>query len=134
MLEKLDLSQADRQKLFYDNARRILNLRDGAQGTNAASTREPALACGGETCFVAWSDLVGHEHLQPGARDIRARIQDLDREGIWGEVIYPSLGLWNPLITDPELVRIASRAENEWIASEIQGVAPDRLVVAHASL
>ncbi len=64
----------------------------------------------------------------PGARDIRARLLDLDEEGIWGEVIYPSLGLWNPLIKDPELVRLASRAENEWIASEIQGVAPDRLV------
>jgi predicted TIM-barrel fold metal-dependent hydrolase len=64
----------------------------------------------------------------PGARDIHARLADLDAEGVWGEVIYPSLGLWNPLIKDPELVRTASRAENEWIASEIQGVAPDRLV------
>ena len=52
----------------------------------------------------------------PGARDIRARLHDLDHEGVWGEVIYPSLGLWNPLIKDPELVRAASRAENEWIA------------------
>jgi predicted TIM-barrel fold metal-dependent hydrolase len=64
----------------------------------------------------------------PGARDVRARLRDLDDEGIWAEVIYPSLGLWNPLVRDPELVRLACQAENEWIASEIQGVAPDRLV------
>jgi aminocarboxymuconate-semialdehyde decarboxylase len=28
LIGELDLSQADRQKLFHDNARRILNLRD----------------------------------------------------------------------------------------------------------
>ena len=43
-------------------------------------------------------------------------------------MIYPSLGLWQNMITDPVLVREATRAENEWIASEIQAVAPDRLV------
>src|SRR5580658_1082941 len=30
----------------------------------------------------------------PGARDVRARLADLDEEGVWGEVLYPSLGLW----------------------------------------
>ena len=28
LIEEIDLSDADKQKLFYDNARRILNLRD----------------------------------------------------------------------------------------------------------
>ena len=64
----------------------------------------------------------------PGSRDLKARLADLDEEGIWAEVIYPSLGLWNPLIKDPDLVRQACKAENEWVASEIQGAAPDRFV------
>lgn len=64
----------------------------------------------------------------PGARDISARLADLAVEGIWGEVVYPSLGLWQNMITDPLLVREASRAQNEWYASAIMGVAPDRLV------
>src|SRR2546428_6834471 len=33
----------------------------------------------------------------PGARDLDARLADLDEEGIWGEVIYGSLGLWENL-------------------------------------
>ncbi len=66
----------------------------------------------------------------PGSRDVRARLRDLDEEGIWAEVIYPSLGLWQNMIKDPELVRQATIAENEWITSEIQAVAPDRLVPA----
>ncbi len=76
---------------------------------------------GGET-------IASMSYRPPGSRDINARLKDLDGEGIWAEVVYPSLGLWNPLIKDPELVRVACRAENEWIASEIQGVAPNRLV------
>jgi predicted TIM-barrel fold metal-dependent hydrolase len=66
----------------------------------------------------------------PGSRDVRARLRDLDQEGIWGEVVYSSIGLWSSLIEDPVLIRAAAQAENEWLVSEIQGVAPDRLVCA----
>ena len=66
----------------------------------------------------------------PGARDVRLRLQDLDNEGVWGEVMYQSIGMWCSLIEDPALMSAAASAENEWIASEIQAVAPDRLVPA----
>src|SRR5690348_4176343 len=33
-------------------------------------------------------------HRPPGARDPIARLTDLNNEGIWGEVIYPSVGIW----------------------------------------
>jgi aminocarboxymuconate-semialdehyde decarboxylase len=42
LLDDVALSPADRQKLFYDNARRILGLRDPAKAQQGA--REPALA------------------------------------------------------------------------------------------
>lgn len=42
LIEDVPLSAADKQKLFYDNARRILNLRDPVPA--AAPRREPALA------------------------------------------------------------------------------------------
>jgi len=63
-----------------------------------------------------------------GARDVRIRLEDLDNEGIWAEVVYSSLGLRQNMLTDHSLVRAASSAINEWIKTEIQGVAPDRLV------
>jgi predicted TIM-barrel fold metal-dependent hydrolase len=65
----------------------------------------------------------------PGARDLRARLGDLDREGIWGEVVYSSLGLWEGAIHDTELLRSAAAAENEWKAIQAQAIAPDRLVL-----
>jgi predicted TIM-barrel fold metal-dependent hydrolase len=66
----------------------------------------------------------------PGARDVKARLVDLDNEGIWAEVVYSSLGMWFGMIRDRQLVAEAARAQNEWIVEEIQGVAPDRLVAA----
>ena len=66
----------------------------------------------------------------PGARDVKARLVDLDNEGIWGEVVYSSLGMWFGMIRDRQLVAEAARAQNEWIVEEIQGAAPDRLVGA----
>jgi predicted TIM-barrel fold metal-dependent hydrolase len=69
-------------------------------------------------------------HRPPGARDVRLRLADLDEEGIWAEVMYQSIGLWSALIEDADLIRAAAHAENEWLASEIQAVAPDRLVPA----
>jgi len=69
-------------------------------------------------------------HRPPGARDITARLADLDGEGVWAEVMFQSIGLWCGLIEDPDLIRAAAHAENEWLATEIQAVAPDRLVPA----
>jgi predicted TIM-barrel fold metal-dependent hydrolase len=69
-------------------------------------------------------------HRPPGSRDVRLRLADLDAEGIWGEVMYQSIGMWCTLIEDRKLIADAARAENEWIVSEIQSVAPDRLVPA----
>jgi aminocarboxymuconate-semialdehyde decarboxylase len=43
LLDEIKLSDADKKKIFYDNARRILNLRDPAPA-KAQSAREPVMA------------------------------------------------------------------------------------------
>ncbi|MFI5045658.1 MAG: amidohydrolase family protein [Acidimicrobiia bacterium] len=68
-------------------------------------------------------------HRPAGARDPRARLADLDAEGIWGEVIYPSIGIWAGMMTSPDLIRVAFHAVNEWRLSEVQGLAPDRWIL-----
>jgi aminocarboxymuconate-semialdehyde decarboxylase len=44
LLNEVGLSKEDQQKIFYDNARRILGLRDPVEGTTPQVGREPALA------------------------------------------------------------------------------------------
>src|SRR4051812_7552737 len=67
-------------------------------------------------------------HRPPGARDVKLRLEDLDEEGIWGEVMYQSIGMWCSLIEDRKLIAEAARAENEWLGSEDLPLPPHPLV------
>jgi aminocarboxymuconate-semialdehyde decarboxylase len=44
LIDQIELPQAEKQKLFYDNARHILGLRDPGQVKGAEAARAPALA------------------------------------------------------------------------------------------
>ncbi|MEB3031875.1 amidohydrolase family protein [[Mycobacterium] nativiensis] len=65
-----------------------------------------------------------------GVRDARARLGDLDREGVWGEVIFPSLGMWASTFRTPEVLRACMRVSNEWALAEIAAVSPRYVVTA----
>jgi len=59
----------------------------------------------------------------PGANDKELRLRDLDDEGIWGELVYPSIGIWMSSINDPELLAAGARVINDW-AIEYQQHSP----------
>ncbi len=50
----------------------------------------------------------------PGSNDMRLRLQDLNQEGIWAELIYTSIGMWMHSIRDPELMAAGCRVVNDW--------------------
>ncbi|MDO8364238.1 MAG: amidohydrolase family protein [Actinomycetota bacterium] len=59
----------------------------------------------------------------PGANDMKLRFVDLDAEGIWAELVYPSIGIWMSSIQDPDLLAAGCRAINDW-AFEYQRFSP----------
>lgn len=59
----------------------------------------------------------------PGANDMRLRINDLNEEGIWAELVYTSIGMWMHSIRDPELMAAGCRVINDW-AIEFQRFSP----------
>jgi predicted TIM-barrel fold metal-dependent hydrolase len=63
-----------------------------------------------------------------GVRDAHARLGDLDKEGVWGEVIFPSLGMWNSSFRTPELLKACMRVSNEWAKDYLMPIS-DRYVV-----
>jgi predicted TIM-barrel fold metal-dependent hydrolase len=71
---------------------------------------------------------IGDLVMERGAGDMESRLRDLDQEGVWAEVVYDSLGLWASLIQDPNLLKAANRAHNEWKASEVVRRSHNRLV------
>jgi predicted TIM-barrel fold metal-dependent hydrolase len=72
-------------------------------------------------------------HKPQGVRDARARLADLDKEGVWGEVIFPSLGMWASTFRTPELLKACMRASNEYALDEIASVSPRYVVTAQVS-
>lgn len=50
----------------------------------------------------------------PGANDMKLRLVDLDKEGIWAELVYPSIGIWMSSIQDPKLLAAGCAAINDW--------------------
>lgn len=50
----------------------------------------------------------------PGANDMKLRLVDLDQEGIWAELVYPSIGIWMSSIQDPKLLAAGCAAINDW--------------------
>ncbi len=70
----------------------------------------------------------------PGARDATARLVDLDAEGIWGEVVFPSLGMWNASFRTREALREAIKVSNDWAHAEIMKVSPRLVPTAQVSL
>ena len=53
-------------------------------------------------------------------KDLTIRLKDLDQEGVWSQLAFPSMGFWTVKITDPELARATvARAWNDWAHAEI---------------
>jgi predicted TIM-barrel fold metal-dependent hydrolase len=80
--------------------------------------------------FVAYQRAgVRHEELRPGMFGPKARLADLDADGIAAQVLYPSVTLSGArtYTDEPELQRLCVRAYNEWI-TEFCAAGEGRLV------
>ena len=71
--------------------------------------------------YVPW------EELHPGGWDPKARLVEQDRDGVAGEVLYPSVGMLLCNHPDVDYKKACFDAYNLWIA-EFQSHAPERIV------
>lgn len=69
----------------------------------------------------------------PGAGDVDLRMSDLDQEGIWGELVFPSLGMWSSSFRTPEVLREALRVSNDWGWETIDKPQPRLVATAQVS-
>lgn len=66
------------------------------------------------------------EDIHKGGYDPKARVEAQDRDGIGGEIIFPSMGMVLCNHPDAEFKQACFTAYNRWL-SEFQSYAPDRL-------
>lgn len=69
----------------------------------------------------------------PGAGDVDLRMKDLDQEGVWGELVFPSLGMWSSSFRTPEVLREALRVSNDWAWDTIDKPQPRLVATAQVS-
>ncbi len=66
------------------------------------------------------------EETRSGAYLPEIKLRDMETDGVYGEVIYPTLGLLVYWLQDGELLSAICRTYNDWLA-EFCGADPDRL-------
>jgi predicted TIM-barrel fold metal-dependent hydrolase len=71
---------------------------------------------------------IGQLVSERGAQSLSDRLRDLDSEGIWSEVVYASLGLWENMLSDRSMIRDVARLQNEYLATEVAEKSGHRLV------
>jgi predicted TIM-barrel fold metal-dependent hydrolase len=66
---------------------------------------------------------VTYETMRPGSFDTQARLRDLDADGLWAQVLYPSVTLNGAKIysEDRDLQTACVRAYNEWLLDFCKG-------------
>lgn len=84
------------------------------------------IAAAGQTRDEMHAAHARFQDLHRGGWDADARIQDQERDGIAGEIIYPTIGMALCNHRDAEYKQACMRAYNEWLA-EYCGAHPDRL-------
>ena len=64
-----------------------------------------------------------YDTIRKGNYEPTARLEDMDIDGIWAQVLYPSVTLTGakPYGDEPELQRFCVRAYNEWLAEFCAG-------------
>jgi len=81
-----------------------------------------------------WSmDPARFDEMRPGCYDIEARIADMDLNGIWASLCFPSLvaGFCGAVFSgsnDPELGLACVRAWNDWHIEVWAGTRPERII------
>ena len=69
----------------------------------------------------------GYDGLNPGVLDPAKRLDDQARDGVCGEVMYPSLNMFTYAIPDKDVVRAVFERHNDWVV-DYCAVAPERLI------
>jgi predicted TIM-barrel fold metal-dependent hydrolase len=116
VVEPLDLWTERFPKHLKDRAPRVEKV-DGQPRLIVEGAPPRRMGGSGDTAAEkADKEKHGEGHFRAGGWDPGARIQDLDEDGVWGEVLYPTIALFAWLTPDAELCYHSARVYNDWLA------------------
>ncbi|HXX91109.1 MAG TPA: amidohydrolase family protein [Acidimicrobiales bacterium] len=135
LIEPPDLFEGRMPRALADRAPRIVD-EGGVQSWLYEDRRYPNI---GLNAVVgrpkgSWSmEPSRFEEMRPGCYDIDARIADMDRNGVWASLCFPSLvaGFCGAVFfrsADPALGLACTRAWNDWHHQVWAGTYPERII------
>ena len=122
VIEPADVWTSRIEKRFLDRAPRVVKRAGDREGDFfVAEGLRPFPVAGFAVAGVDPKDFAermasGYPGVRPSAWDPVARIEDQDRDGVGGEVLYPSLAMRLFQMEDGELRAASFRAYNDWLA------------------
>jgi predicted TIM-barrel fold metal-dependent hydrolase len=136
LVEPPDMFEGRLPAKLQDRAPKVVETKTGVQlwefdgqkftqvGQNAVAGRRP------ETVKV---EPFRFDQMRRGCWDIEARIRDMDINGVWASLNFPSMitgfcGRVYSQCSDPELGLAVTRAWNDWLIEEWYGPYPERII------
>src|SRR5437016_1124403 len=107
---------------FADRAPRVVRLEDGGdawQFDENKPVRRMGLTAVAGLSYVGYRNSgVSYEMMRPGNYEPKARLADLDLDGIAAQLLYPSVALGgaHQYSDDAELQPLICRGYNDWLA------------------
>lgn len=104
-----------------DRAPKVVRRDDGDYWSfnDGESMRPVGLTATAGKSFLDYAPVgARYETMRPGSFDTEARLADMDLDGIWLQVLYPSVTLFGAKVygSDRELQLACVRAYNDWLA------------------
>ncbi|HEY5250368.1 MAG TPA: amidohydrolase family protein, partial [Acidimicrobiales bacterium] len=136
VVEPADTFEGRLPAAVADRAPRVVETPEGHQvwefdgqrftqvGMNAVAGRRP------ETYSL---EPFRFDQMRPGCYDIEARVRDMDLNGVWASLNFPSqiTGFCGRVFfaaTDPALGKACTRAWNDWLFEDWYSAHPDRII------
>ena len=132
VIEPADVWTARIDKRFLDRSPRVLKKAGKLEGDLfVAEGLSPFPVAGFAVAGVDPKEFAtkmagGYPGVRPSAWDPELRLKDQERDGVFAEVLYPSLGMRLFQLEDGALRAASFRAYNDWIA-DYAGYSPRRL-------
>jgi uncharacterized protein len=120
LAEPADVFNGRIDEQYLERAPRILRTAEGRQGMSFLG-KPPAVGMFGSGDAIVPGGIQNPQYRdwddgQPGAFDPHARLRDMDAEGVDVSVLFPTLGLFAPLVPEPDAEAAYCGALNDFYA------------------